>query len=166
MSFKIVHSWCILSAHPHPDQYAINLALLAISKQTTKVILPLFCSTFKFKLSNRFWETDIRTVRKTNRSTIRRKNAAERNPTYQEMAEPTNKKLGTVLERALKEAVDDDTFRKVKRMSYSSNAADEVTSLPFFLPLSHPYSLAPPEKVVFFPPFLFVLSVENFFFLG
>ncbi|XP_055682541.1 uncharacterized protein LOC129789614 [Lutzomyia longipalpis] len=74
----------------------------------------------------RFWETDIRTVRKTNRSTIRRKNAAERNPMYEEMAEPTNKKLGTVLERALKEAVDDDTFRKVKRMSYSSNAADEL----------------------------------------
>ncbi|XP_059618202.1 uncharacterized protein LOC132262798 isoform X2 [Phlebotomus argentipes] len=74
----------------------------------------------------RFWETDIRTVRKTNRSTIRRKNATEINSTYEEMTEPTNKKLGTVLERALKEAVDDDTFRKVKRMSYSSNAADEL----------------------------------------
>ncbi|GAB0094505.1 uncharacterized protein DMENIID0001_098120 [Sergentomyia squamirostris] len=74
----------------------------------------------------RFWETDIRTVRRTNRSTIRRKNAAERNPMYEEMAEPANKKLGTVLEKALKEAVDDDTFRKVKRMSYSSNAADEL----------------------------------------
>lgn len=35
--------------------------------------------------------------------------------------------LGTALQQALKEAVDDETFRKVKRMSYSSNAADEVS---------------------------------------
>lgn len=28
---------------------------------------------------------------------------------------------------ALKEAVDDETFRKVKRMSYSNNAAEEVS---------------------------------------
>lgn len=37
------------------------------------------------------------------------------------------KNLGTALQQALKEAVDDETFRKVKRMSYSSNAADEVS---------------------------------------
>lgn len=39
------------------------------------------------------------------------------------------KNLGTALQQALKEAVDDETFRKVKRMSYSSNAADEVSIL-------------------------------------
>lgn len=37
-----------------------------------------------------------------------------------------NNQLDTALEQALKEAEDDVTFRKVKRMSYSSNAAGEV----------------------------------------
>lgn len=37
------------------------------------------------------------------------------------------KNLGGTLERALREALDDDTFRKVKRMSYSSNAAKGVS---------------------------------------
>lgn len=32
----------------------------------------------------------------------------------------------TALEQALKEASNDETFRKVKRMSYSCNAADDV----------------------------------------
>lgn len=39
------------------------------------------------------------------------------------------KNLGPALEQALKEAVDNETFRKVKRMSYSGNAADEVSVL-------------------------------------
>lgn len=42
------------------------------------------------------------------------------------MSNSKHKNLETALEQALKEAVDDKTFRKVKRMSYSSNAADEV----------------------------------------
>lgn len=40
--------------------------------------------------------------------------------------EPKNKNLESALERAIQEATDDTTFRKVKRMSYSGNAADEV----------------------------------------
>lgn len=39
---------------------------------------------------------------------------------------PKARGLETALEQALKEAVDDDTYRKVKRMSYSGNAASEV----------------------------------------
>lgn len=42
--------------------------------------------------------------------------------------EKNGQNLGTALEQALKEAVDDKTFQKVKRMSYSSNAADEVSA--------------------------------------
>lgn len=42
------------------------------------------------------------------------------------MNDPKNKNLESALEMALKEAVDDETFRKVKRMSYSNNAAEEV----------------------------------------
>lgn len=41
--------------------------------------------------------------------------------------EKNGENLGTALEQALKEATDDETFRKVKRMSYSSNAAEEVS---------------------------------------
>lgn len=37
--------------------------------------------------------------------------------------------IGTALEQAIKEAVDDETFRKVKRMSYSGNTATEVSIL-------------------------------------
>lgn len=40
-----------------------------------------------------------------------------------------NNLMGIALEQALKEAVDDETFRKVKRMSYSGNAAEEVSEI-------------------------------------
>lgn len=40
-----------------------------------------------------------------------------------------DKNMGPALEQALKEAVDNETFRKVKRMSYSGHAADEVSAL-------------------------------------
>lgn len=42
--------------------------------------------------------------------------------------ERNGENLGTALEQALKEATDDETFRKVKRMSYSSSAAEEVST--------------------------------------
>ncbi|XP_055634798.1 uncharacterized protein LOC129774822 [Toxorhynchites rutilus septentrionalis] len=79
----------------------------------------------------RFWETDIRTARTANRTTIRRKQtgggAADLMSTYTELEnDPKSRNLETALEQALKEAVDDDTYRTVKRMSYSSNAASEI----------------------------------------
>lgn len=46
------------------------------------------------------------------------------------MNDPKGKSLETALGQALKEAVDDETFRKVKRMSYSGNAAGEVSARP------------------------------------
>lgn len=154
--------------------------------------------------SFRFWETDIRAVRKINRSTIRRKNTLNKNSWvlkdivlwhYSEMKRrpiyngenrlffaealsrvictflktltphyctghiknlnhlyhylarlplilpvllvsmfsaryddllPRSKNLESTLEQALKEAVDDATLRKIKRISYSANAATEV----------------------------------------
>lgn len=39
---------------------------------------------------------------------------------------PRSKNLESTLEQALKEAVDDATLRKIKRISYSANAATEV----------------------------------------
>ncbi|XP_050087704.1 uncharacterized protein LOC126572431 [Anopheles aquasalis] len=79
----------------------------------------------------RFWETDIRTARTANRTTIRRNRGAGAEAdimsTYAELEnDPKARNLENALEQALKEAVDDDTYRKVKRMSYSSNAAGEI----------------------------------------
>uniref|UniRef100_A0A2C9H3W9 Uncharacterized protein n=1 Tax=Anopheles gambiae TaxID=7165 RepID=A0A2C9H3W9_ANOGA len=77
----------------------------------------------------RFWETDIRTARTANRTTIRRNRGGEADvmSAYAELEnDPKARNLENALEQALKEAVDDDTYRKVKRMSYSSNAAGEI----------------------------------------
>ena len=46
---------------------------------------------------------------------------------YQGLEEHRSPEMDSVLEQALKEAEDDVTFKKVKRMSYSSNAAGEVS---------------------------------------
>lgn len=43
--------------------------------------------------------------------------------------EARNKHLESALQQALKEAADDQTFRKVKRLSYSANDTDEVSAL-------------------------------------
>ncbi|KNC30445.1 hypothetical protein FF38_07449 [Lucilia cuprina] len=46
---------------------------------------------------------------------------------YQGLDEHRSPEMDSVLEQALKEAEEDVTFKKVKRMSYSSNAAGELT---------------------------------------
>ena len=45
---------------------------------------------------------------------------------------PKARNLEGSLEQALKEAVDDATLRKIKRVSYSANAATEVMNLLIF----------------------------------
>jgi hypothetical protein len=45
---------------------------------------------------------------------------------YNDLLPPGTKNLESTLEQALKEAVDDATLRKIKRISYSANAATEV----------------------------------------
>ncbi|XP_060644867.1 uncharacterized protein LOC132783611 isoform X1 [Drosophila nasuta] len=85
----------------------------------------------------RFWETDLRTVRKTNRSTMRHRGGTLRGlgagdklmsgVNYHGLDEARNAKMDSALERALAQAESDTTFKKVKRMSYSSNAAGELT---------------------------------------
>ncbi|XP_062120745.1 uncharacterized protein LOC133834949 isoform X3 [Drosophila sulfurigaster albostrigata] len=86
----------------------------------------------------RFWETDLRTVRKTNRSTMRHRGGTLRGlgasdklmggVNYHGLDEARNAKMDSALERALAQAESDTTFKKVKRMSYSSNAAGELFS--------------------------------------
>ncbi|XP_016965052.1 uncharacterized protein LOC108034623 [Drosophila biarmipes] len=91
----------------------------------------------------RFWETDLRTVRKTNRSTMRHprnrismaggaggmgtvRDKFSGGSPYHGLDE-RDAQMDTALERALAQAENDATFKKVKRMSYSSNAAGELT---------------------------------------
>ncbi|ALC39146.1 CG34109 [Drosophila busckii] len=82
----------------------------------------------------RFWETDLRTVRKTNRSTMRRgaggkymSGSGTGGGSFAGLDEARDAKMDTALERALAQAESDVTFRKVKRMSYSNNAVGELT---------------------------------------
>ncbi|XP_041631616.1 uncharacterized protein [Drosophila kikkawai] len=87
----------------------------------------------------RFWETDLRTVRKTNRSTMRHPRSRSSmagggtmrgldklGGGYRGLDE-RDAQMDNALERALAQAENDATFKKVKRMSYSSNAAGELT---------------------------------------
>lgn len=75
----------------------------------------------------RFWETDIREARRTN--TLRRKNSSMFGSsavnTYEDLM-AKSKTLGSSLEQALREATDDATLKRIKRVSYSVNAAPEV----------------------------------------
>lgn len=45
---------------------------------------------------------------------------------YENLGDLKSRNLNAALEQAMKEATDDETFRKVKRMSYSGHTADEV----------------------------------------
>lgn len=96
-------------------------------------------------------------MRRSNRSTIRRKGLNDKNAyvyfqcetvecveltalafrtfllwfSYENLIkdEARNKHLESALQQALKEATDDQTFRKVKRLSYSANDTGEVSAL-------------------------------------
>ncbi|PSN37428.1 hypothetical protein C0J52_19035 [Blattella germanica] len=81
----------------------------------------------------RFWEHDIRVARDTNRATIRGRHGRGNsvNQAMQELGSVPHEELEHTLEAALREAVDDDTFRKVNRCSYSANTADIPRALGF-----------------------------------
>ncbi|XP_067004263.2 uncharacterized protein [Anabrus simplex] len=78
----------------------------------------------------RFWEHDIRMARDTNRSIYqsqRRGASTRRNPDKEMMQNVANippEDLSSTLEAAVREAMDDVTFRKVKRVSYNRASAD------------------------------------------
>ncbi|CAK1544982.1 unnamed protein product [Leptosia nina] len=72
----------------------------------------------------RFWEQDIKVTREANKS-----NFNDYDERAELILEDTNKddaELKEKLEAAVQEALDDETYRKVKRMSYQSHNADEV----------------------------------------
>ncbi|KAL0871799.1 hypothetical protein ABMA27_004284 [Loxostege sticticalis] len=75
----------------------------------------------------RFWEQDIRIAREANRSQLRKGEADERAElVLEDLNQATDDDVKEKLEAAVQEALDDETYRKVKRMSYQSHNADEV----------------------------------------
>ncbi|KAJ4427985.1 hypothetical protein ANN_23998 [Periplaneta americana] len=77
----------------------------------------------------RFWEHDIRVARDTNRATMTHghdKRSSDKDQAMNELSSVPPDELEYTLEAAIREAVDDDTFRKVNRCSYSTNPADRA----------------------------------------
>lgn len=73
----------------------------------------------------RFWEKDIREVRRTNRSTMRKKPFVSG---LSNMARsPHNNNMDVMFEKAVQEATDNSTFRTVKRMSYANSSSEGVS---------------------------------------
>ncbi|XP_053606967.1 uncharacterized protein LOC128673261 [Plodia interpunctella] len=74
----------------------------------------------------RFWEQDIRIAREANRATLQQAKDDERTELVLEDLNQAQEDIQEKLQAAVKEALDDETYRKVKRMSYQSHNADEV----------------------------------------
>ncbi|KAM3966355.1 uncharacterized protein ACR2FA_012664 [Aphomia sociella] len=74
----------------------------------------------------RFWEQDIKIARDANKANMQRAEAEERAELVLEDFNQATDKVKEKLEAAVKEALEDETYRKVKRMSYQSHNADEV----------------------------------------
>ncbi|CAG4947121.1 unnamed protein product [Parnassius apollo] len=75
----------------------------------------------------RFWEQDIKVARDANRAHLHQAEDDERvELVLEDLNETTDPEIKEKLEAAVKEALDDETYRKVKRMSYQSHNADEV----------------------------------------
>ncbi|KAF9786589.1 hypothetical protein SFRURICE_016312 [Spodoptera frugiperda] len=75
----------------------------------------------------RFWEQDIKVARDANRANLHKAEDDERAElVLEDLNQETDEAIREKLEAAVEEALDDETYRKVKRMSYQSHNADEV----------------------------------------
>nr|XP_049706576.1 LOW QUALITY PROTEIN: uncharacterized protein LOC110378078 [Helicoverpa armigera] len=74
----------------------------------------------------RFWEQDIKVAREANRANLHKAEDDERAELVLEDLNQDDEDIKEKLEAAIEEALDDETYRKVKRMSYQSHNADEV----------------------------------------
>ncbi|XP_041986538.1 uncharacterized protein LOC121738506 isoform X2 [Aricia agestis] len=74
----------------------------------------------------RFWEQDIRVAREANRAQQRGEDDERTELVLEDLSQETEEGVKQKLEAAVQEALDDETYRKVKRMSYQSHNADEV----------------------------------------
>ncbi|XP_028036485.1 uncharacterized protein LOC114247672 [Bombyx mandarina] len=73
----------------------------------------------------RFWEQDIKVAREANKSNLRDEDD-ERTELVLDDLKETDESMKEKLEAAVQEALNDETYRKVKRMSYQSHNADEI----------------------------------------
>ncbi|XP_037869753.1 uncharacterized protein LOC101740339 [Bombyx mori] len=73
----------------------------------------------------RFWEQDIKVAREANKSNLRDEDD-ERTELVLDDLKETDESMKEKLEAAVEEALNDETYRKVKRMSYQSHNADEI----------------------------------------
>ncbi|KAK0096549.1 hypothetical protein PV326_005170 [Microctonus aethiopoides] len=71
----------------------------------------------------RFWQHDIPLVRDKNTS---RDNSSMDSSYYESLSKPRRRALERTLNEAVKEAINDETYRKVKRLSYGQQAPDEM----------------------------------------
>ncbi|XP_032681857.1 uncharacterized protein LOC116849123 [Odontomachus brunneus] len=73
----------------------------------------------------RFWEHDIRLVRDKN---ISRDNSSVDSSYYEGLSKVKQRALERTLNEAVREAMDDETFRKVQRLSYGQHGPEEIGS--------------------------------------
>ncbi|XP_043288165.1 uncharacterized protein [Venturia canescens] len=71
----------------------------------------------------RFWERDIRLVRDKNNS---RANSSIDSSFYDGLSKMKQRALERTLNEAVREAINDETFRKVQRLSYGQHGPDEI----------------------------------------
>ncbi|XP_015431273.1 PREDICTED: uncharacterized protein LOC107187644 [Dufourea novaeangliae] len=73
----------------------------------------------------RFWEHDIRLVRDKN---ISRDNSSLNSSYYDGLSKTKQRALEQTLNEAVREAINDETFRKVQRISYGQHGPEQFTS--------------------------------------
>ncbi|EFN63441.1 Uncharacterized protein MJ1221 [Camponotus floridanus] len=73
----------------------------------------------------RFWERDIRLVRDKN---ISRDNSSLDSSFYDGLSKTKQRALERTLNEAVREAMNDETFRKVQRLSYGQHGPEEIGS--------------------------------------
>ncbi|XP_071631041.1 uncharacterized protein [Temnothorax longispinosus] len=73
----------------------------------------------------RFWEHDIRLVRDKN---ISRDNSSLDSSFYDGLSKTKQRALERTLNEAVREAINDETFRKVQRLSYGQHGPEEIGS--------------------------------------
>ncbi|XP_012274266.1 uncharacterized protein LOC105696413 [Orussus abietinus] len=72
----------------------------------------------------RFWEHDIRVVRDKNST----RNSSINSSYYEGLSKTKQRALEQTLNEAVREAIDDDTYRRVQRLSYGQHGPNEIAS--------------------------------------
>ncbi|KAL0270829.1 UNVERIFIED_CONTAM: hypothetical protein PYX00_008109 [Menopon gallinae] len=112
--------------------FLVNIACIfttAICVLKIKEIAAPYTSSVDLR---RFWEEDIRRARDFNRASMQqgRDGASKQKKDFlPDMSRIPQENLGEALEAAVREAVDDNTFRKVKRCSYAQSGQDTFAHL-------------------------------------